>query len=674
MPGVRLVDPTGSPGPFQALDDLEPGEALDPGQYVVHEAEDALVPYLPDPMVRGLSMVFPDAGRDRPLRPPISIEGTTADYLAPERWPEVAPYRIVFEPGRPLGADLDGRTINVSLPPADMLRVRLSSSLQRDKVDQFGFWRGLPEEIRNDPVLREAAADGWLWALTPSEELVFVHAVPKPLAAARFLTLGPRRGDADTGATLWAALDVHGPSTERIEVEATWAQQEDDVAQPGPDDVDPPERHAVACTVPIEAFEDIALLGDKDELLKGGPIGDIRKHLARHEFGDTRHRVVDYRCRATTRFREYFHPALLASPDDRSVVGPVKRVSIPSSARPAKPVVRQVLPMFRWEEETEPEQPFGLRRRRRAGVRIYLDRPWYSSGDGELLGVVVGELGDTPPAGESASQWGADPVWHGGGPPRRAISVELDQLFAILGRELPARPVRPVAQLPLVDLPRAPVAGVLGYRPEYDPARRLWFADIAIDPGDAIWPFVRLVVARYQPESDPGKHLSPVVRCDYVQIPLERTATLTRPDDGLARVVLSGPVGYRGAADALANVDTTTAGGLQAIRAIVGANRRVEARLQRRIAAIATDLGWETVAEVPLAIEGFDTPSLTAAWVGQLELPEVVAARRPGEGPDWRVTIEETEWLDADPGSTDIAIVGRLPKLPRVVYLDHLEL
>ena len=88
------------------------------------------VPYLPDPMVRGVSMVFPDAGRDRPLRPPISIEGTTADYLAPERWPEVAPYRIVFEPGRPLGADVDGRTINVSLPPADMLRVRLSSSLR----------------------------------------------------------------------------------------------------------------------------------------------------------------------------------------------------------------------------------------------------------------------------------------------------------------------------------------------------------------------------------------------------------------------------------------------------------------------------------------------------------------------------------------------------------------
>lgn len=163
------------------------------------------------------------------------------------------------------------------------------------------------------------------------------------------------------------------------------------------------------------------------------------------------------------------------------------------------------------------------------------------------------------------------------------------------------------------------------------------------------------------------------MRCDYVQIPLERSATLTRPDDRTARVVLSGPVGYRGAAD-IDVIDALTADGLQAIRTRIGANRRVLARLQRASATIATDLGWETVAEVPLAIEGFDGPSLTAAWAGRLELPETVQTRRPGAGPRWRVTIEETEWLDADPTSGAISIVGRLPKLPRVVYLDHLAL
>jgi hypothetical protein len=677
--GVQLVDPSDVTGPLPTLEALRRGDPLAPGQYVIHDTDEVVLPYLPDAMVRGVAMVFPDAGHDRPLRAPISIEGTTVDYQGLDSWPEVKPFRLVFSPGRPLAAAVEDRTITMSLPAAEMLRVRLSSSIVRQRLEQFGFWRNLPEEVRSDPALREAAIDGWLWALSPAEEMVFVHAVPKPLEAPQLLTLNPQRANADTGATLSGAIDVHGPSTERVDLEATWTQQEDDVVQATPDDRDPPVRHAVACTLPILAGEDIALLGsfEFDASLPG--LGPLHIHRARHEFGDTRHRVVSYRARATTRFREYFHPALLAHVDDRSVLGPVRRVSVLSSARPAKPSVRQVLPMFRWEEETEPKQAFGLRRRRRAGVRIYLDRPWYSSGDGELLGVVTGELGDEVPRIDSFSQWGADPVWRGGGPQQRAIGLELDQLNAQFGRELPARPVRPPAVLPLVDVAPTPSVTVLGYRPEYDPARRLWFVDIAVDPGAAIWPFLRLVVARYQPESNPGLHLSPLVRCDYVQVPLERTATLTRPDDAAARVVLSGPVGYRGTAVITSLTETTTPAGVQSIRDQIGANRRVQARLQRHNATVPTDLGWETLAEVPLRIEGFDADTLNVAWVGSLALPELVAASRPGTKSRWRVAIEETEWLDADrTGLPDIASSQLptlpLPKLPRVVYLDHLLL
>jgi hypothetical protein len=674
LPWVKFVDPPDADGPVPDIDALPRGHPLAPGQYVIHDTNETLLPYLPDPMVRGLSMVFPEAGRDRPLRPPISIEGTTADYAGLDRWPDVQPFRIVFKAGRPLAANVGGRTISVALPAADVLRVRLSSSIDRAKLDQFGFWRSLPQEVRDSAAVREAAADGWLWPLSPAEEVVLVHAVPKPLAAPTFLILNPWRGDADTGVLLSGAVDVHGPSTERLEVEATWTQQEDDVAQPCPDDVDPPKRHAVACTLPILDFEDIAMLGPMETEIDVPGAGKFRFQRARHEFGDTRHRVVDYRCRATTRFREYFHPGLLADPDDRSVIGAVRRVRIPSSARPAKPSVRQVLPMFRWEEESEPEQPFGLRRRRRAGVRIYLDRPWYSSGDGELLGVVLGELGDEADRADATSQWGADPVWHGGGPARRAISLELDQLLATLERELPARPVRPLEQLPLVDLVREPKAGVLGYRPEFDKARRLWFVDIAIDPGAAIWPFLQLVVARYQPDSLAGKHLSPLLRCDYVQIPLERTAAVTRPDDRTARVVLSGPAGYRGSADLTATGPVSDEQ-LAAIRNRIEANRYLRVILERRSTTIGTDLGWETVDQALPILENFDLESLTATWVGQLDLLQSIPARRPGGDSRWRVTIEETELLDADflDDGGWISHEGR-PLLPRMVYLDHLPL
>lgn len=65
---------------------------------------------------------------------------------------------------------------------------------------------------------------------------------------------------------------------------------------------------------------------------------------------------------------------------------------------------------------------------------------------------------------------------------------------------------------------------MLGYQPESSPDRGLWFVEIARDPGTAFWPFVRLAVDRYQPSSLAGLHLSPVVKCDFVQLPPNRTA------------------------------------------------------------------------------------------------------------------------------------------------------
>ena len=75
-----------------------------------------------------------------------------------------------------------------------------------------------------------------------------------------------------------------------------------------------------------------------------------------------------YRFRATTRFREYFDPETLAPAPDpagpidparpvddgKSVVGPEITVNVPSSARPAAPIVHSVLPLFRWDEGTDP--------------------------------------------------------------------------------------------------------------------------------------------------------------------------------------------------------------------------------------------------------------------------------------------------------------------------------
>ncbi|GAA3028761.1 hypothetical protein GCM10020000_01610 [Streptomyces olivoverticillatus] len=112
---------------------------------------------------------------------------------------------------------------------------------------------------------------------------------------------------------------------------------------------------------------------------------------------------------ATTRYREYF-----AEADTAAATGPAQTVDVPSSARPPGVRVRHVLPAFRWTETVPEDAPHTLIRRRSGALRAYLERPWYASGDGELLAVVTAEPGSTVPPSDPRrrhlARWGLDPV------------------------------------------------------------------------------------------------------------------------------------------------------------------------------------------------------------------------------------------------------------------------
>jgi len=657
QPGIAFhTSPTAEIPDAATPADLERGAGLTPGQYVVHDTDQLVLPYLPDPMAAGVSLVFPDAGRDHHLFWLFAIEGVTAPY--PGQWPEPRPFRIVLESGAQLAGRFDGGLIRFQIPPGEQLRMRLSSSLDRSQLDLLGLWHSLPEVLRNLDVLAEAAADGWLWWLTPATEMRLVHAVPRPVEAPRPTILLPFRLPGDTAVALFGGVDLHGPSTERLDVDAAWSEWVDDITKPGPTRID---VVAAAANTTVGYDEDLIVLANQDAEL---PLPDgtvLRLHKAIHQLGDTRHRDIDYRMRATTRYREYFDPRVVPTPDDLSVVGPVRRIDVPSTARPAKPVVRDVLPLFRWFEETEPEQPFAMRRTRRSGLRLYMDRPWYSSGDGELLGVVLA-FGNDAATTDHVSQWGSDPVFLQQGPASRSLLplVDIVHLFGLDDRPEGGRPVGPPVVRTLVDVPGNPAVWVLGYQPEFSTDRGMWFVDVAIDPGAAIWPFVRLGVARYQPSSLAGLHLSPVVQCDFVPLPPERIATVARTDRRHVRVVVTGPVGVPGG---LGSFIATPS-----FAQLLSASRVMRVRLERKIPEIDTDLGWRTVASQDLPILGFD--GTVVSWAGEIELPVSLPPRRPGTSATWRVAVEEWERLPADPdpatGAGGVAV--------RMVYADHLAL
>jgi hypothetical protein len=657
QPGVAFhLSPTAEVPDHATPADLPDGDPLSPGQYVAHDVDQLALPYLPDPLAAGVSFTFPDAGRDHRLVGLLAIEGTTLRYQGD--WPERTPFRLVLESGDELGAVVQDHLIRITLPPGEQLRMRMSSSLDRSSLDLLGLWRSLPQAIRDHPLLAEAASDGWYWWLTPSVEIRLVHAVPRPVEVPRPTILVPVRTANDTAVTLVGAVDLHGPSTDRFDLEASWSEWLDDIAKPAPERVN---SIAAVGGSSIDPDEDLVVLAGADTTVPLPDGSTLRIHAAVHQAGDTKHRMVDYSVRATTRYKEYFSPQVVPEVDDLSVVGPAHTIDVPSSARPPKVLVRDVLPLFRWEEQAEPAHPFGFRRTRRAGVRIYLERPWYLTGDGELLGLIVAIGSDAFVQG-SVSQWGGDPVWLQQGPALRPILplVDLLQLSGLDDRPEAGRPVGPPAPRPLVDLPSQPSAWVLGYKPEYSPERGLWFVDIALDPGAAFWPFVQLAVARYQPSSLAGFHVGPVTMCDFVQLPPERTATLSRTDETHARVVITGPVGHPRGLLSSSLFDLP-------FLAQVAASRLMRARLERHDDEVGTNLGWVTVAHQDLPILGAD--GTVVSWAGEIELPVSLPPRTPGSSVEWRVTVEEWEFLPADTGGGG---TGGLE--PRIMYADHLPL
>ena len=742
QPGIALVDRAGADTGSDhraTLEDIaaERGRPLGEGQYVVHDTDALRLPYLPDPFAVGVSLVFTEAGSGHALPEPRVLQAVSVPY--PGGWPAPQPLRLVLERGEQLDARVVGHEVRVAVPPGEQVRVALSSTVEPAALEHFGLWRShlasavdpadgyTPDEVAAAAALMRAASSGWTWWLTPSVDVRLVHAVPVPVRPPELSALSLfLRPPGRAVAALTGLVDVHGPSTDTLLVRASWTEQVDDPSAPGPQ---PVSKSDVVVRSPVGERERKGVLFLYDLQPTGAAasaLAGVGFHQMQQTFEDTRYRRVTYVPSGTTRYAEYFDPASVPAepPSGAPVV-----LDIPSSARPAAPVVLDTVPLLRWEQQPEPAEPFGWRRVRRSGVRLWLDRPWFSSGDGELLGVLVfdpdawvqqddGSWERRPkpwPAPDGAtSLWGADPVTVRGGAvtsPTVPPLLTLDHLLldaaetsraeeaeirpplhgrAAGGRERgwpqgPGHPVAVDAAVPLRDVAGRPAVRVLGYQPEYDDVSRRWFVDMALHETPTLWPFVRLAVARYQPLSIEGCSLSAVALADWVQPLPTRTLTVTRPGPAQVQVTLTGVVSWlrfdpgatSGVPGEQLSADSPT--GDAAVRAVrLQESRTVRASVQSRPAG-GGDLDWADVTSVLLlAVRVQESGGHQATWTGTLTLPAPSGdasghpgLRRPG-GTDssWRVLVEEHELLDADPveGGVEPAVVSRL------AYADTISL
>ncbi len=527
IPGLDLEVVPATGGTPTDLDDpaRKPGDPLQQGEYVLHKESDLIVPYLPDPLAAGVAFVgLPGWVPALPFV--VLFEGD---------WPNPRPLRIRLvermgtlsqctqafaDDGQPKW-DPATRVLTVFQPKAVSTTVRYSSLLPGEAdAKAMGMWKFLQQRGALTAANRQLILSGRHWMFTPWRTFVLVNAVQRPLCPPNIETWSVSRLMGDTFASLRGRWHLSVKSTSQVDVLAAWSEPIDDPTEPTWQIL---QRSAHVAEVAME-------LSYSDELDIPVVAFTARSRRAlRHEFGDTKHRRVRYRLKGTTRFREYFPIEITRAEAAITRVGDEREIIVPSSARPAAARPVYVLPTFRWEETPLPNNGV-IRVRRGNGLRIYLERPWWSSGDSERLGVVfkTGVIGNEHKP--YVSQWGKDPAFDStnpaAGPTMVAFPLAVDTRSNVSLEEIGDT---------------ADIFAVAGHAVEFDPERKLWFADVVLHAGVSYFPFVRLALARFQPWSIADCHLSRVVLTDFIQLVPDRTLDVRWIGPNKVRVKIYGP-------------------------------------------------------------------------------------------------------------------------------------
>ena len=562
-------------GEFTEKEVDNPMKAGDKLYFLIESTDSPLkVPYLPDPLAQGAA-----------------VGNVIAGFGEPKSWPQAQSFRLVLEEGTSEAVSLKNGVVTATLPKAETMTVTLSSvPTDGKRLDELGHWVALKNnpQGQNFNVLYGTAMHGGNWQLTPWRELTLVHAVQKPLLAPDFKTCsGGRRalGSSATGLERFR-ITCHAKSTEQIELVASWNEITDTgvVVKPGgrpapAGKASSSGRLATRMTMSGNLFslrfkngkipeknQGWAPLVDPDgyqrtqydpnnlELLRGSrtPGDGITEQDPQLTFPDTKFRRVTLTPVATTRFREYFDPKLTADLKNITRAGAPAVIDVLSSARPDAPSIVSVVPIFKWQRTKDKSL-------RQTGLRVYLSRGWFSSGDGEQLALVLNPLTSVAVvAGRGfadlretyVTQWGSDPIWLDDArlntlvdlrDLRRGRKTSASDSLPAVPQEIPGERMDEAAfkttGLSLAET--GTLVDILAYDVDFDAEKNLWFADLPLT-STAYTPFIRLALARYQPRSMDHAHLSRVVFADFAQLLPERTVSLTRGGPRIG-ITVSGP-------------------------------------------------------------------------------------------------------------------------------------
>ena len=553
------------------------GSLIDPA---ARFGDDATISYVPDPMAVEVVAILLDRTTGKLIDSPqrAVLYADIGETNVPKGWPDALIHFLVLNTLDAKAAvgtlsiddtpPVDGngfarwgsQTFKVGLPPAHQATLRLQAGWGTNGDDRLSLMSLWSETSRHPDLTNEILKWGHPM-LTCGTDISLVHAVQYPLRAAEpqlpAAYFGDRDKDVQTTRKMarWklerkagensyheeCAVALDRKSTGQVSIAANSYETRDN----GDDSL---EQRAVSFPV---AKDQVASDESTDHLQPTS--GCLKFNL---DPRDTKFRRLQLKTIATSRFAK-----LIAKDETEcSIESLTAAVDLPSTAPPEIPHVSYITPTFGWDSSSEKSPKLFWNRRKGAGLRVYLNDRWFSSGDGELLGVVVKQdasvqqacrdkkssipflMPDQLAANNYLSAWGFNPDL-----PKRTVSTTeqftLDawdtvtpELFSgtvpkFDGEEDPGKNepdgacgwnIVPRGQ------PNASRVAVVGYKPVWDKNQKLWYADIVFNKAPDYGTFVRLALSRYQPFSLSGLELSSVVLTDFSLLAADRTITIER--------------------------------------------------------------------------------------------------------------------------------------------------
>jgi hypothetical protein len=673
----------GMPGGIE----IEPSQDAIDGKrerYAVNAADQTLpTPYLPDPLARGVAFRRLPGAYALPAVGPLvaaPLPGTSelvCQVPFGGTWPERPSFRIqvaerpgtvdpatgietFVHPDDPPTWDPVQRILTVFLAKSEVVEIPFATHPDAAALERMGTAHWLRDAAIPIPNVEPQMELGCHWLTSPSRTLTLVHAVQRPLRPADLVGMVDGKEMGATLAKITGSMELDIASTGHVTLLARWTDEDDRGTGP----VVTTDATAVLETFTVPLGLPLGAAGAPFPP-DGSPAPTL---IARHEFGDTRHRLVRYRLKASSRFREYF-PGSLAGPtqsdgsDGFSRSGAEFVLSVRNSAPPVVPSVRYVMPSYGWDAP-DPTGPAiatwakFTRRRSGGGVRVFLDRKWRLSGPGELLGVVLAPAAQ-PEDATRHTRVGVDPTTSSLFAP---TIPHLDPSFFTAGT--------PFSNVVLED--GVTTVDVVGYEPTLDEGRNQWYADVTVDmsrlPGTYA-PFMRLALCRFQPASIERAHASKVVLSEFVQLAPDRELTVTITGNTVEVVVTGqGPRGRHPnqVIIALDQADDTDADelGWRPLGSVAG----------------SADLGDDLTSRLVDAVAGVSQPG-GLRWGKTLSFPG-----NRGDIP-LRLIVREVEFRlgDRDPSTgllggdgreepNDLFIAVPTRTIPRIVYADAVRI